>query len=148
MATSDGHKPSSDVTGVYIWSAAARTAANPAATAPAANGPSIYDQAKSAYDHQQYAQARTLFSQACDGNDMKACNYLGYLYAQGQGGPQSTGMARAVYQKACDQGTLASCAGLGSLYQDAGNSAEARKNFKKACDGGLPAGCELLRGVQ
>jgi hypothetical protein len=143
MATSDGHKPSSDVTGVYIWSSAARTAANPAAT-----GPSVYDQALSAYHLKQYDQARTLFSQACDGNDMRACNYLGYMYAKGQGGPQSTGMARAVYQKACDQGNLASCVGLGSLYQDDGNKAEASKYFQKACNGKVAEGCELLRALQ
>jgi TPR repeat protein len=79
---------------------------------------------------------------------MRACNYLGYLYAQGLGGPQSVQMAREVYQKACDQGTLSSCASLGSLCQDAGNTDDARKYFQKACNGGLSEACGLLRGVQ
>jgi serine/threonine-protein kinase len=165
MATSDGHKPSADVTGVYIWSAGAEPAANPVGGAAAGTNPAtvpgslsaqpnaqpgagVYDQAKSAYDRKQYAQARTLFAQACDGHEMRACNYLGFLYAQGLGGAQNAEMARAVYQKACDQGTMSSCASLGSLYQDAGYNDYARKNFKKACDGGVAEACDLLRGVQ
>jgi serine/threonine-protein kinase len=141
MAAAEGHSPSSDVTGVYIWSAAVRPAANPP-------GISAYDQGKSSYDRKDYAQARTLFGQACDGGEMRACNYLGYLYAQGLGGTQSLQMAREVYQKACDQGTLSSCASLGSLYQDAGNTGDARKYFQKACDGGLAEACSLLREAQ
>jgi serine/threonine-protein kinase len=148
MATAEGHTPSPDITGVYIWSGNAPSVANPSGTTPAATGTSVYDQAKRAYDHKQYDQARPLFSHACDGGEMRACNYLGYLYAQGLGGPQNAEMAQAVYQKACDRGTLASCVGLGSLYQDAGNSREAKKNFKKACDGGLNEACDLLRAEQ
>jgi serine/threonine-protein kinase len=148
MAASDGHKPSSDVTGVYIWSATAQAAANPVGSAPAATGSNVYDQAKSAYDHKQYAQARPLFVEACNGGETKACNYLGYLYAQGLGGAKNEQMAREVYQKACDQGNMPSCTSLGSLYQDAGDSGEARKNFKKACDGGLREACKLLRAAQ
>jgi TPR repeat protein len=79
---------------------------------------------------------------------MKACNYLGYLYAQGLGGLRDTKQAIIVYQRACDQGTLSSCASLGSLYQDARNIDEARKYFQKACTGGLAEACDLLRGVQ
>jgi serine/threonine-protein kinase len=141
MATADGHSPSSDVTGVYIWSTLAQTSANPQAG-------SIYDQAKSAYDHKQFAQARTLFSQACNSNDMKACNYLGYMYAQGLGGTRDQAKAREVYQKACEQNNFVSCTGLGSLFQDTGNNDEARIYYKKACDGGLAEACNLLRGVQ
>jgi TPR repeat protein len=139
MATAEGHAPSSDITGVYIWIGAARPAA-------IAQGGSVYDQGKYAYDHKQYAQARTLFAQACDGGEMRACNYLGYLYAQGLGGAVEAAQAREVYQKACDRGTLSSCASLGSLYQDAGNNDQARKYFQKACDGGVA--CDLLRGLQ
>jgi TPR repeat protein len=147
MATAEGHSPSADVTGVYIWSTAPRTTANPATTSSPA-GNAAYDQGKTAYDHKQYAQARTLFAKACDSNEMKACNYLGVLYAQGLGGSTDTGKAHELFQKACDQGTLSSCASLGSLYQDAGNGTEARKYFQKACDGGLIEACDLLRGTQ
>jgi eukaryotic-like serine/threonine-protein kinase len=100
-----------------------------------------YDRGKDADNHKQYARARTLFAQACDAGELRACNSLGFLYAQGLGGAQDTEKARAVYLKACDLGNALSCAGLGSLYEDAGNNAEARKYFKKACDGGLAESC-------
>ena len=103
---------------------------------------------------------RPLFDQACNGTDengfkyagfdgeMKACNYLGYLYAQGLGGPHDTRKAHSVYQRACDEGTLSSCASLGSLYQDAGDDDSARRYFQKACNGGVTEACDLLRLVQ
>jgi serine/threonine protein kinase len=154
IATAEGHTPSSEVSGTYTWSSAPHLPAKPAgggatqagsATSSVSN---FYDQAKSAYDHKQFVLARSLFKQACDTGDMKACNYLGYLYAQGIGGVQSAQLARGVYGIACDQGTWSSCASLGSIYQDAGNTEDARKYFKKACDGGSAEGCNLLRGVQ
>ena len=140
MATADGHKPSSDVTGVYMVAAATPP--------PTPQVGSAYDQGKDAYEHKNYAQARTLFGQACDAGELRACNYLGFLYAEGLGDAQDIEKARPVYQNACDHGNLSSCAGLGSLYENAGNNAEARKYFKKACDAGLAEGCSLLHGVQ
>jgi TonB family protein len=140
MATADGHKPSPDVTGVYIWSAATKPA-------PTTQVGSAYDQGKDAYEHKNYAQARTLFAQACDAGELRACNYLGFLLAEGLGGAKDVEKARPVYQNACDGGNLSSCAGLGSLYENAGNNAEARKYFKKACDAGLPDGCILLHDI-
>jgi eukaryotic-like serine/threonine-protein kinase len=145
MATAAGHKPSSDVSAMYTWAAIKPT---PPAKPPETPSETPYDQGKSAYDHKQYAQARTLFAQACDGGEARACNYLGYLYAQGLGGARDQQKARTIYQSACDQRNLSSCASLGSLYQDAGNNSEARKYFKEACDGGLAEGCTLLHGVQ
>jgi hypothetical protein len=108
----------------------------------------IEQQAVSLYKQKRYVDARPLFVQACDGGEMKACNYLGYLYAKGLGGAHDTKKARDVYQRACDQGTLSSCASLGSLYQDAGNSEEARKYFNRACQGGVAEACGLLRGIE
>jgi hypothetical protein len=148
MATSEGHKPSADVTGVYIWSGTARPSASPAGTASAATEPSGYDQAKSAYEHKQYKEARALFSQACDGGNMNACNYLGTLYDQGQGGLQDEDKAKELFQKACDHGNLSSCTNLGILYQYANDAASARKYFKKACDGKVAEACDQLRAVQ
>jgi hypothetical protein len=157
MATAPGHTRSHGITGVYIWSGATNPPVKKDETGGANQQnqdqqnppqPSPYDQGKSAYDHKKYDQARTLFSQACDAGEMRACNYLGYLYAQGLGGAREVEKARTVYQRACEQANLASCASLGSLYQDAGNNTEARKYFKKACDGGLAEGCTLLRGAQ
>jgi TonB family protein len=152
MASAEGSKPSADVSGVYTWLSAAKppplTSPQESATQPnPAAQESPYDAGKSAYDRKQYGQARTLFSQACDGGEMRACNYLGYLYAQGLGGAPNQEKARILYQSACDGGNLSSCASLGSLYQDGGNNGEARKYFKKACDGGLAEGCSLLHDI-
>jgi TPR repeat protein len=141
MATAEGHTPSSDVTGVYVWSGTARPPANPL-------GSNAYNQGKSSYDHKQYSQARTLFAESCDGGEMSACNYLGFLYAQGLGGPRNEQTARDIYMKACEQGSSRSCDSLGSLYEDSDNNDEARKYFQKACTGGLAEGCEDLRGVK
>ena len=146
IATAPGYTRSRGITGVYLWSGPG----NPAEKTPEQNPPqpSAYDQGKAAYDHKKYVDARTFFGQACDGGEMRACNYLGYLYAEGLGGARDAAKARSIYQQACDQGTLTSCASLGSMYQDSGNTNEARKYFKKACDGGLSEGCNLLRGGQ
>ena len=138
IATADGHTQSSDITGVYIWS---RPTGNPTADR-------VYAQGKDSYDHKKYSEARKIFAQSCNAGDMRACNYLGFIYAQGLGGARDLQKAREVYQTACDHATLSSCASLGSIYQDAGNNDEARNYFKKACNGGSSAGCELLRGVQ
>jgi TPR repeat protein len=119
-----------------------------AGTSSASDLAEIEQKAISLYKKKQYADARPLFDQACDGGEMNACNYLGYLCAKGLGGVHDTKKARDVYQRACDQGTLSSCASLGSLYQDAGNSEEARKYFNKACQGGVDEACGLLRGVE
>jgi tetratricopeptide (TPR) repeat protein len=108
----------------------------------------IEQQAVALYKQKRYSDARSLFDQACNGGEMRACNYLGYLYAHGLGGPHDLKAARQVYQRACDQGTLSSCASLGSLYQDVGDGDSARKYFQKACNGGVAEACDLLRGVQ
>jgi serine/threonine-protein kinase len=141
IAKAGWHMPSPEVRGVYVWSRPARVSSR-------SPGEIAFIEGKTAFDHKDFAQARTLFDQACSSGEMKACNYLGYLYAQGLGGERDPKTAREVYQKACDKGTLSSCASLGSLYQDAGNNGEARNYYKKACDGGLAEACELLRAVQ
>jgi serine/threonine protein kinase len=141
IATAIGCTPSSEVSGVYTWASAKLLAAKPPE-------PSAYDQGKAAYKSEQYAQARLLFAQACDSGVNDACNYLGYLYAQGLGGQPDAETARKIYQKACDQGNLLSCTSLGAMYQDSGNKVEARNYFQKACDGKVAEACELLRGVQ
>jgi TPR repeat protein len=142
MAKAEGYGPSSDVTAVYIWSGAGTDGATKF------TGGTAFEQGKSAYDHKQYAQARTLFGPLCADGDQKSCNYLGYLYAQGLGGVRDQAKARTIWASACERENMLSCANLGSLYQDGGNNADARKYFQKACDGKLTAGCDLLRGVE
>jgi serine/threonine protein kinase len=109
---------------------------------------SAEQQAEALFKQKHYSDARPLFEQACSEGQMRACNYLGYLYAQGIGGLKDVGKAHALYQKACEQGTLSSCASLGSLYQDAGDNDDARKYFQKACSGGVAEACDLLRDAQ
>lgn len=135
IAVASGHKPSSDVTGVYIWGAGG-------------GGGTPFDQGKVAYDRKQYVQARTLFTQSCDAGNMSACNYLGYIYANGLGGARDTDQAKSLYRKSCEGGIMNSCASLGSIYQDAGNADESRIYYKKACDGGSTDGCKLLRDLK
>jgi TPR repeat protein len=119
-----------------------RAAKPPAATPATESG--AYDRGKSAFESKQYNQARMLFNQACDSGEMKACNYLGYLYAQGLGVPPDAETARKIYQKACEQGNLSSCASLGTMYQDDRKYTEARTYFKQACDGEIYDACNYL----
>jgi TPR repeat protein len=147
----EGATGSEQASGVSQPASSADASAPAAAAAkPQAGGADdpVYDQAKASFDSKQYAQARTLFSQDCDGGGLKGCDYLGYLYAQGLGGAQDAEKAAGVFLKACTGGNLSSCASLGSLYEDAGNGTEARTYYQKACDGGLAESCKLLRGVQ
>jgi hypothetical protein len=131
----------------------------PAETSAASHVANVEEQAVALFKQKQYKEARPLFEQACNGTDesgfkyagtagdMKACNYLGFLYAKGLGGPRDRSKAQDLYQTACDHGVLSSCASLGSLYQDSGDDDAARRYFQKACDGGVAEGCALLRGV-
>ncbi len=141
IATAMFRAPSVEASGMYIWTGATLLAAKPPE-------PSAYDLGKSAYDNKDYTQARTLFTQACDGVNMNACTYLGYIYANGLGIPPDADMARKIYQKSCDGGHLRGCTGLGTVYQEAGDINNARKYFKLACDGGVKDACEYLRDVQ
>ena len=138
FAIAEGRSRSAEIAGGYLW------------TPPVTSGPpagSAYEQGESNYNHKQYAQARTSFTQACNSGEMRACNYLGYLYAQGLGGARNLQAAVAAYQKACDRGTLSSCVSLGSLFQDASDSDNARKYFQKACNGGVADACDLLHNL-
>jgi tetratricopeptide (TPR) repeat protein len=141
MAIATGRAPSAEVSGIYTWASATLLAAKP----PEAGD---YDQGKTAFEHKDYAKARTLFTQACEGGNMNACNYLGFIYDQGLDVPVDDVAAGKIYQKSCDQGNMRGCNGLGSVFQNIGNNTEARKYFQKACDGRLKEACDLLRGVQ
>jgi serine/threonine-protein kinase len=148
IATAEGHTPSSDIKGEYIWSGTAQPAVNPPGPTPAAAGPSIYDQGKSAYESKDYTKARTLFTQACNGNNTNACNYLGAIYDQGQGVKVDDVTASKIFQKSCDQGNMLGCNNLGTVLQSLGKSDEARKYFQKACEGKVAEACDQLNGAQ
>jgi hypothetical protein len=137
IATAMFRAPSSEVNSVYTWASAKLLAAKPPESR-------AYDQGKAAYKSEQYAQARLLFAQACGAGVNDACNYLGYLYAQGLGGKPDAETALKIYQKACEQGNLLSCTSLGTLYQNIKKYAEARTYFNQACEGKLYDACNYL----
>ena len=137
MATTVWGRPSLEASGVYTWTGATLRAGRPPE-------PSAYELGKAAFESEQYDKARPLLTQACDGDTMNACNYLGFIYANGLGIPPDAKTAQEIYQKACDQGNLLSCTGLGSVYQNDKKYTEARKYFKQACDGGVNDACNYL----
>jgi hypothetical protein len=153
MALAPGHRQSSSVIGLYLWSTPASpdetkktTPSEPTHAQPSV--PDVYAQGKAAFDHKQYAQARSLFDQSCSSGNTDSCNYLGYLLSQGLGGPAELDRARGIFTKACDGGNVTSCVSLGSLFQNAGDALSARKYFKVACDKGNSQACSLMRDVQ
>ncbi len=141
MAIAEGHKPSNEVSNTYTWDS------NVQLPDSVKNSP-VYDQAEYLYKNKQYVPARSLFTSSCDSGDMRACNYLGYIYAQGLTGARDRDQAHTIWQKACDGGNFSSCASLGTLYQEDNDTTNARKYFQKACDGGLSQGCSLLQDLQ
>jgi hypothetical protein len=77
----------------------------------------IEQQAGSLYNQKRYADARPLFVQACDGGEMKACNYLGYLYLVGLGVPQDYSEALRWYHKAADKGYDYALLAIAGMYE-------------------------------
>lgn len=170
VATADGHKQSPSIIGFYTWpdagssgtptqtqtqgqpstqaqtQTADHTQTQPPAHAPAT--PDVFAQGKSAYDHKEFVQARSFFSQACDKGNLDGCNYLGYLLSQGLGGAPDVTSARGIFTKACDGGNVSSCVSLGSLFQNAGDATNARKYFQMACSRGSAQACTLAREAQ
>jgi hypothetical protein len=161
MALAPGHRQSSSVIGLYLWSGATadeetkKTAedettktTHPERPNSQPTTPTVYAQGKFAFDHKQYAEARALFEQSCANGNLGGCNYLGYLLSQGLGGTAEVDRARGVFSKACQGGIVNSCISLGSVYQNAGDSMNARKYFKLACDKGNSQACGLMSNVQ
>jgi TPR repeat protein len=127
MATVPGHSPSAIISGSYVW-----TTAN------------YFRQAEEEFKAKRYDEARRHFGSACTDGTQEACDYLGFMYAQGLGGSPDEKKARTIYENGCERNDLKSCVGLGSLDHDAGKARLARTEFKKACDGGLAEACKLL----
>lgn len=144
-----GHKPS-PIVQMAVPEAHSAPAHRAPEKEPATNvsGDSLYDQAKSSYDSKQYADARRLFAQSCDAGELRACDYLGYLYSEGKGGPEDAQMAGKIYLSACGKGFARSCTALGVLYMNADDQPDARTYIGKGCDGGDADGCKLKHKVQ
>ena len=153
MALAPGHRQSPSVTGMYLWNIPAapeqpKKESQTEPSRPQPPSPDVYSEGKSAFDHKQYAQAKSFFEQSCRNGNMDGCNYLGYLLSQGLGGPAEIDRARSIFTRACDGGNVSSCVSLGSLFQNAGDAPSARKYFKAACDKGNSQACSLLHDVQ
>ena len=140
IAIADGMNPSGIVINTYHFGQNAQQQSKDAAA-------TAFEQGKSSYNHKQYGDARVQFSRSCDSGNSGACNYLGYLFAQGLGGARDLNRARTVYEYACAHGNMASCASLGAIYRDSGDDANAKTYLKQACDGGLAEGCNLLHSL-
>jgi TPR repeat protein len=130
--------------------AASETPTTPPTTSPTSipDVAAAEQTAETLFKQKRYSNARPMLKTACDADLLKACPYLGYLYAQGLGGSKNLQAAREVYQKACEGGPQSSCYSLASLYMDAGDKAKARVYFEKACLAKVSDSCDLLNSLQ
>ena len=70
----------------------------------------------SAFHRQDYARAARIFLPLAARGDAQAQTYLGFLYAQGQGVPQSYVEAAYWYRRAAEQGNATAQYWLGLMY--------------------------------
>jgi TPR repeat protein len=124
----------------------------PVASTPRAADTSLFDQALLARRERDPARARTLFEQACDGGDAKACFEVGHMFRMGGGGASDDMQARVFYEKACTGGDARGCFNLGFLFS-AGiggpqDSARAQALYEQACRAGEPSACSRLNTMQ
>ncbi|GAA7983583.1 hypothetical protein HpCS16_02220 [Helicobacter pylori] len=67
------------------------------------------------YDKQDFSKARKYFEKACDLNNGRGCNFLGFLYENGQGVEKDLIKAAYFYSKACKLGNQKACEVLKEL---------------------------------
>lgn len=92
-------------------------------------------------------RAVTLYTKACEGDELDACDRLAKLYAAGKAG--SPQQALALFKKNCDAGRAPACNSVGTLFEEGGESVakdelQAALYYRKACDGKSGAGCKNL----
>jgi TPR repeat protein len=108
----------------------------------------IYELAATADRMKDYSSARTLYKQACQDGEARACTDLGYLWDYGHGGNKNERLAREYYQQGCNAGNSLGCTNLGfSLDNGIGGLTDhilARKLHERACEGGNALGCTNL----
>ncbi len=98
---------------------------------------------------QDKLKAKELFTSACDGGNMDACQSLGYMHITGKYIKQDKSKAKKLFEKACDNNNASGCYNLGYMY-DKGYGAntnlnKAKKLYKKACDNGHTESCNNLK---
>jgi TPR repeat protein len=108
----------------------------------------LYQEAKDAEDHHDYAKAIDLLRQACNDKSAVSCNDLGVLYLDGTGIPQDYDRAQEFLSKACDAGNARGCENLGAMYADGTgvtrDPSRGAELYKVACDAGVPDSCGRL----
>jgi len=102
------------------------------------------DEAGAAYEAGDYATALIKFRPLAEQGMAEAQEVLGFMYAEGKGGPQDYAEAAKWYRKAAEQGVADSQTFLGFMYA-IGNGvpqdyAEAAKWYRKAAEQGNAGG--------
>ena len=131
---------------VVAW--VANNAWTPAPRSTSATASPLED-AQAAYRRRDYASALQRFRLLADQGLAVAQNFLGDMYATGQGMPQNNVEAVTWYRKAADQGYVSAQSNLGAMYFNGQgvpqNDAEAGKWYRKAADQGF-ANAQFLVG--
>ncbi|WP_033122657.1 tetratricopeptide repeat protein [Helicobacter pylori] len=101
------------------------------------------------YDKQDFSKARKYFEKACELNSGSGCNFLGFLYENGQGVEKDLIKAAYLYSKACELKEGDGCGVLGVLYVN-GQGVEkdltkVAQYASKACKLGVQEICEALK---
>ncbi|GAA7186951.1 hypothetical protein HpCK14_02690 [Helicobacter pylori] len=101
------------------------------------------------YEKQDFSKARKYFEKACELNSGSGCNFLGFLYENGQGVEKDLIKAAYFYSKACELNSGGGYAALGDLYYDGEgvekNLTKAAQFYSKACKLGFQEKCEALK---
>ncbi len=104
------------------------------------------------YDKQDFSKARKYFEKACELNSGSGCNFLGFLYENGQGVEKDLIKAAYFYPKACELNSGGGRAALGDLYYDGEgvekNLIKAAQFYSKACRLGDRKACESLKELR
>lgn len=119
---------------------------------PAANAVDsnlAFSKGVTAYDENNYAQARKFFEQACNSGVADGCYGLGVMFERGKGGKQDEIQARSLYDQACQGGHTNGCYNLGVAFEQGiggkKDKAQARLLYEIACKAGIARSCTKPR---
>ena len=101
-------------------------------------------------ESKSYTDAFRYCEKACNLDNGRGCNGLGFLYDRGNGVRQDYQQAKTYYEKACNLGEGFGCIFLGKLYDNPGaggrtDAKKAKEYYGKACDLGEQQGCDEYR---
>ncbi|MEM7661423.1 MAG: toll/interleukin-1 receptor domain-containing protein [Pseudomonadota bacterium] len=99
-------------------------------------------------DHEK---ALGFYDLSCKLDNLRGCNYLGFVYDKGYGVDQDYDRALTLYGLACEGGFVGGCTGLGGLYDEGlgvdQDYARAQALYEQDCEGGFAAGCKNLKDL-